>query len=1108
MKIKNNSLADKVLITRLEKDIFCLRLNKKFKIVDFAISNTLRETPLHFKLQESLNNQIFDESLNFIEFEYETLEKVKERVSFYKIIKVNLDKTKKFVFYFLPEKEEVESDSILYFVEREEYNEEKNDFLSPVNFILDGILKPILSYVYEGKLKVYNVESFNEQILPDFSFPKKLVVTENVQLKEYFLRLMETGKMEDINGAIKFPLAAYELINDYYVHLLRFEVVRKTNEFIIYGEETSLSQSSIEYFFEPSLHLREITTSEYCLLAIDENAEIIYHDKKSSKLLGKKFYNGQKIYEAFDDLSLGFFKYAIEKSKNKDIFSDLLYLNVDGKKKLFKLVLSQLGKKIKNSYKLLFELLPVEDIYDEFIFSQIESYSRLFEASKDAYIIARQNGEILFANKKAKTYFKKDKGPHNVTEILTPSLVSEIFGKLDLKKFAEMPTRQISLFDRYNRKCHLHFSLSIIPNFAGEEFVFFIVLSDISYSNVFSPKVFAAYNLFVSFRKPICILLEKKILAANDVFLKTVGVDDEIELIGHKISDYLILDKKFEQIESEIDNKERLTLSCQLRNLRTGNVSCVGEFFKFTIADVKYIGVTFDLLAEKFDYVKQLENESFLFKNLIEKGGIAFWKAVKKDNKFAIEYLSPTIKSLCGYSSEELSEDIFLIPKIIYFDDWEKIKQIINSKAEGSSDEFEIEFRIAAKNGSSAWLKSKLAIERDYEGNVKEIYGSLIDITQSKKIEEDLAKSKEELFKMNESKDKFISIISHDLRTPFSSVIGFTDLLLMDDELEPEQTKQYLTYIKEASNRILSLVNSLLDWTRLQTGRIKFEPTRLRAKDLIDNSVNSLLGAALQKEINLYYKIDGDYYIYGDSSLLSQALFNLIGNAIKFTPRNGEILVEAKPFENSKQLMISVKDTGMGIKSDKLDKLFKVESKFTTEGTEGEKGSGLGLSIVKEIVEKHGGKIWVESEIGKGSCFFFTIPFASDEILLIDDNQTDRALYEKLVKFIAPEYEVVSLENGTKAIERIRQNTPALIITDHLMPEANGLDIARYAFNLKSVVKPKVILLSGDLIEDDIEEYKKVGVNHFFKKPVDLNEFKKIIETLLEKEQKETKIKN
>lgn len=1106
MKIKNNSLADKILFSRLERDIFVLKLNKNLKLIDFAISASLKESVLNLRLLECLNNQIYDESLNYIELESEVFEKIKAKVPFVKVVKVKVDKTKKYSCYFLPENYVDGQNLLLFFVEKEEQDEEKNDFVAPVNFILDGILKPILCYINDSNVYLYSVESYNEQILPDFSFPKKINLSDNSTIKEYIQRLVETSRIEDINGAIKLPISSFELLNDYYFNFLKFEANKKTNEFVCYGEETTLSQSSLEYFFEPSLNIREITGSDFCLVVIDENFEIIYNDKKSSKLLGKKFHVGQKIFEAFEDLSVGFFKYAIEKAKTRDLFSDLLYLKVEDKKKLFKIVLSSVGKKIKGCYKLFFEELSSEDAFEEFIFSQIESYSRLFETSKDAYLIVRQNGEILFANKKAKTFFKKDKGPHNVTEILTPTLVSEIFGKLDLKKFSEMPTRQIALFDRYNRKCQLHFSLSIVPNFAGEDFVFFIVLSDVSYSSVFSPKVFAAYNLFTSFKKPLCILLEKKILAANDVFLKSISADDEASIIGKKITDYLILDQKIEKVENLLDEKERLTLSCQLINPKSGNITCVGEFFKFTIADVKYVGVALDLLAEKFDYVKQLENESFLFKNLIEKSGIAFWKIVRKDEKFAIDYLSPTVYSLCGYTADELIENISLVQKIIYFDDWEKIKQITAEKnSDNLDEEREIEFRITKKNGNLAWLKTKIAIDRDYEGKVKEMYGSLIDITQSKKIEEDLARSKEELFKMNESKDKFISIISHDLRTPFSSVIGFTDLLLMDDELDPEQTKQYLTYIKEASNRILSLVNSLLDWTRLQTGRIKFEPARLRAKDLIENSVNSLLGAAMQKEINLHYKLEGDFYIYGDSSLLSQTLFNLIGNAIKFTPRGGEIIVEGKPSSDSKQMIFSVKDTGMGIKSDKLEKLFKVESKFTTEGTEGEKGSGLGLSICKEIVEKHGGKIWVESEYGKGSSFYFTIPFASDEILLVDDNSSDRILYEKLIKFIAPEYEILSLENGQKAIEKIRNNVPALIITDHIMPEVTGLDLARYAFNLKSVAKPRFIILSGELSDIDLEEYKKLGVNHFFKKPVDLNEFKKAIESLLEKDKKEIK---
>ncbi len=176
---------------------------------------------------------------------------------------------------------------------------------------------------------------------------------------------------------------------------------------------------------------------------------------------------------------------------------------------------------------------------------------------------------------------------------------------------------------------------------------------------------------------------------------------------------------------------------------------------------------------------------------------------------------------------------------------------------------------------------------------------------------------------------------------------------------------------------------------------------------------------------------------------------------------------------------------------------FKVESKFTSEGTSGEKGSGLGLSLVKEIIEKHGGKIWVETEYGKGSDFRFTLPIASADILLVDDSKTDKLLYSKILKNITPEYNVKIASNGKEALEMIHDSPPALIITDHNMPEMNGYDLVQAIKRSDLKIKPHVIILSGDITINEMDDYNRLGVEFVFHKPVDLSLFKHAVEKSL-----------
>jgi CheY-like chemotaxis protein len=177
--------------------------------------------------------------------------------------------------------------------------------------------------------------------------------------------------------------------------------------------------------------------------------------------------------------------------------------------------------------------------------------------------------------------------------------------------------------------------------------------------------------------------------------------------------------------------------------------------------------------------------------------------------------------------------------------------------------------------------------------------------------------------------------------------------------------------------------------------------------------------------------------------------------------------------------------------------LFKLDSKYTTEGTAGEKGTGLGLSIVKEIIEKHGGNIWVESEFGRGAEFKFTLPIELPNILLVDDSRTDRLLYFKILEHITSDYNIEIASNGKEALEKIKISPPTLVITDHIMPEINGYDLTMEIIKLDLKVKPQIIILSGDIDRNTIIDYHNLGIKYIFNKPVNLINFKTAVEKSL-----------
>jgi len=232
-----------------------------------------------------------------------------------------------------------------------------------------------------------------------------------------------------------------------------------------------------------------------------------------------------------------------------------------------------------------------------------------------------------------------------------------------------------------------------------------------------------------------------------------------------------------------------------------------------------------------------------------------------------------------------------------------------------------------------------------------------------------------ELASVNAQKDKFFSIIAHDLKSPFNSILGFSEMLKDEArDLDIDSIVQYASIINSSALHTFELLENLLDWARMKQGRIPFEPQKFLLNSLVNTEFEGLRNNADQKNIQLINGIHESLIVTADENMISTVLRNLISNAIKFTPKGGQVKVEVEVEVENSQVIISVSDTGIGMKPETIEKLFKIETSFTTRGTENEKGTGLGLLLCKEFIEKHEGKIWVESEEGKGSTFSFSLP--------------------------------------------------------------------------------------------------------------------------------------
>ncbi len=249
---------------------------------------------------------------------------------------------------------------------------------------------------------------------------------------------------------------------------------------------------------------------------------------------------------------------------------------------------------------------------------------------------------------------------------------------------------------------------------------------------------------------------------------------------------------------------------------------------------------------------------------------------------------------------------------------------------------------------------------------------ALIDLTEYKRVEDSLKETNEELKILNNTKDKFFSIIAHDLRRPFQSLLGYSELLSAEIEtLSREEIQQFSEGLNENLKNLFSLLENLLNWSMMQRNMIDYKPVKLNLFDAV-NKIKAISNQnAAEKEITLSNIVDTKTFVYADVDMLSSIVENLVMNAIKFTSIGGQIVISS---ENKDSFVeVTVRDTGIGIESEKLSELFNFNTLFSTEGTAGEKGTGLGLPLCKEFVERNEGKIRVESELRKGSKFIFTL---------------------------------------------------------------------------------------------------------------------------------------
>jgi signal transduction histidine kinase len=363
-------------------------------------------------------------------------------------------------------------------------------------------------------------------------------------------------------------------------------------------------------------------------------------------------------------------------------------------------------------------------------------------------------------------------------------------------------------------------------------------------------------------------------------------------------------------------------------NLRFSGISDFRTYFEEHMSDVNHLA----------SLIKVVE---------INQKSVEFFKAENKEE---------VIKNMLFYLNET-SLNVFREELIVL--------------AEGGR-RFECEMPIRTLTGDVKTLYLNLSVVTGFENTLANVLVSFIDISERKRFENELENKNAELQGTNASKDKFFKIIAHDMKNPFISLLGASELLYENaDKYDSDKIVKLTKILNDSAKNGYDMLINLLEWAKSQAGSMLFQPEKIKLKELIDKGLSNSVEYASNKKINLTFEIASNLEVYADKNMLETILRNLINNALKFTPKGGTVSVGTKNEEDS--IIIFVRDTGTGIERSDLDKLFRIDIKYSQPGTDREGGTGLGLLLCKEFIEKHNGKIWIESEVGKGSIFYFSL---------------------------------------------------------------------------------------------------------------------------------------
>ncbi len=518
---------------------------------------------------------------------------------------------------------------------------------------------------------------------------------------------------------------------------------------------------------------------------------------------------------------------------------------------------------------------------------------------------------------------------------------------------------------------------------------------------------------------------------------------------------------------------------------------------------------------------KMLRESESRFRLVVQATNDAVWDWDLLTNLF---WWNEGVTTLFGYDRDEVGPDATWWTEHIHPEDQEFVIAGIYKQIDGEGKSWSDEYRFRRKDGSYAYILDRGYIIRDDGGKPLRIIGAKMDVTEQKRAQEEITKLNEsleqrvaertaqlaavnetleqrnrEVERMTRLKSQFLASMSHELRTPLNAIIGFADLL-QDGTSGPINEKQskFVKHVQQAGRHLLDLINDILDLSKIEAGQLTFQSEIFSPEGALPEVLSVIKPLAMKKHIEVRTELEPGLTLYADRVRFKQIIYNLLSNAIKFTPDGGQVNVESVKIE--KLVRFSITDTGIGIRPEDREAIFE-EFRQVGQTTSGvTEGTGLGLAICKRLVGQQGGTIWVESEIGKGSRFSFTLPEghpitkfreaasvdvpvrlvrAKPLILVVDDEPVSRELLAS--HLVGENFETEMASSGDEGLTKARQLQPDVITLDMIMPGKGGWMILSELKANPTTASIPVVVVS---IVDDKSGVLAMGAAECLVKPV------------------------